>query len=292
MNAEKVDSESVYRLLTNNVNYKNLMFMSDKQRFLRTISFEEVCVFLRWEDIMTMPGINNNSWQIANNAFLSVGTREDFFSLNKRLREHQVVETQRPLTAEEMRDWQTSNLKKYAESGLKLEDLNREAWKSRIYPSSVELLRHLLENYSKICIVSSGIKNVIEGTLNFYGIDQREYENLQINATELIFNKAGTLIGWDDNSIVTANRKPLIVHGFSRIWDIEHENIFVVGGNTDLNMLNFVDEKATMIFFCPFHKRKLLTEKGFAHISSIAHGYVKHFNPITKFFTQISSRPV
>ena len=292
MSMEKVGSESMYRLLTNNVNYKNLMFMSDKQRFLRTISVEEVCVFLRWEDIMTMPGINNNSWQIANNAFSSVGPREDFFSLNKKLKEHQAIEAQRPLTAEEMRAWQTSNLKKYADSGLKLEDLQREARKSRIYSSSVELLKYLVEKYSKVCIVSSGIKNVIEGTLNFYGIDQREYENLQINATELIFNRAGTLIGWDDNSIVTADRKPWIVHGFSRIWDIEHENIFVVGGNTDLNMLDFVDEKATMIFFCPPHKRKLLTEERFSYISSIAHGYVKHFDPITKFFTKISSRPV
>lgn len=291
MKIKNIDLEQLHAVLTNDVNCNCLMVLGQKNKFLREkIPCQELAVIFDWDDTLTKPGINNNSWQIANNAFSKVGTTKDILLLDKIARQYHEIEKQRPLTRKEMKNWQRTNIEMYLDNGLNLKCLDKEIQKSRIYLSGAILLVYLLENCSKVSIVSSGIKNVIEGSLNYYGINPKEYGNMQINATELSFDKSGTINGWEENSIVTADQKPWLVHGFARIWDIKHENIFVVGdGNTDLNMLDLVSKEASMIFFSPSHKKESMTKERLNFVSSKAHGFVKeNFSIITDFFYQIT----
>lgn len=289
MKVKRVKLDELHSVLTSNVNCEHLIIPKDTEKFSREKIFsEELAVIFDWDDTLTKPGINNNSWQIANNAFSKTGERKDILLLDKMSKKYHEIEKQRPLTRKEMKEWQRLNMQMYVDYELNLNCLEKEIQKSRIYLSGAILILYLLENYSKVCIISSGIKNIINSTLNYYGINSKEYGNLQINATELIFNNKGIITGWEDNSIVTAEKKPWLVHGFARIWDIPHENIFVVGdGNTDLNMLDLVSKEATMIFFCPSHKKESLTKERFNLISSKAHGFVKeNFSVITNFFIE------
>jgi hypothetical protein len=49
-------------------------------------------------------------------------------------------------------------------------------------------------------------------------------------------------------------------------------------------MLDLVSDGATMIFFCPSHKRDILSRKKFELVSSKAHGFVKNnFGIIANF---------
>lgn len=291
MNTKTVRLNQLYGLMTNKNDYDFLMtFTKNKQRFSRKISCEDIAVIFDWDDTLTAPGINNNSWQVLNNAFSDVGTERDVAYLNIIRKQYHRIEQRRPLTSEEMEKWQRINLKMYVDYGLNLKYIEDEIKKTRMYLSGAMLIMYLLESNAKVCIASSGIRNVIRSTLNLYGIDPSKYGNLQVNATELFFEKDGTLSGWDDNSIVTADKKPWAAHCFSRNWDIEHKNIFVVGdGNTDLNMLDLVSDEATMIFFCPVHKRHSLLDERFNLVSRKAHGFVKEdFFTITNFFIQIT----
>lgn len=290
MRSRTIDLESLYSIMLNDRTCEYLLTIKNSDRFSRKIPCSDMAVILDWDDTLTEPGINNNSWQIMNNAFSKVGETKNNLLLEKIVKKYHEIEKQRPLTSKEMKEWQRTNLGIYTDGNLDLRCLEKEIQKSRMYLSGAILLVYLLENCSNVCIVSSGVRNVIEKTLEYYGIDPKKYGNLQINATEVSFDEKGIISGWEDNSIVTAEKKPWIVHSFSRIWDIPHENIFAVGdGNTDLNMLDLVSDGATMIFFCPSHKKDVLTRKKFELVSSKAHGFVKNnFGIITNFFIQTS----
>jgi phosphoserine phosphatase len=287
MRPKRVDLNHLYELMLGSQKCNYLIVTKDEQRFLRNIPSYQICLIIDWDDTLTG---DIGSWQIMNNAFSKVGTTKDNILIEKIAREYHKIEKKRSLTDKEMKGWQRTNLEMYVERGLNLKCLNREMKKAKMNLSGAILLKYLLEKCSKVCIVSSGVKNVIEETLFFYGINPNKYGNLQINATNLFFNKKGVLESWDDNSIITAKKKPWIVHSFSRVWDIEHNNIFAVGdGNTDLNMLDLVSKQATMIFFSPSHKKELITMEKLNFISQKAHGFVKEdFNIITNFFFNLS----
>ena len=283
---EVLRMEQMYEKMTNNVVFDHLIASRDMYKFLRTIPASELAVVCDWDQTLTMFGNRNNSWQIANNAFSKVGSTKEILLLEKTSKKYRKIERQRILTDKEMKEWQRINLQMYLQDGLRLECLEKEVRKARMYMHGAALLKYLLESGSKVCIVSSGVSNVIEAMLNLYGINPKEYENLQINATKIFFDSSGIMSDWDDQSIVTTKNKPWIVHVFSRIWDIEHKNVFAIGdGNTDLHMLDLLSREATMIYFCPVHERKYLTMEKFEPIYGKAHGFAKeNFGVITDFF--------
>lgn len=286
MKTKVIRLEDLYSLMANDAACDCLLTTNHIHRFSRKIHYSDIGVILDWDDTLTMPGIHNNSWQITNRAFSKVGTTKDNLLLEKIAKQYHEIEKQRPLTSAEMKKWQRTNLEMYVNRGLRLDCVEKEIGRSSMDTYGAILLIYLLKNCSKVCIASSGVKNVIERTLERSGIDHRKYGNLQINATELVFNKKGTIEGWDDQSIVTAKNKPWITSSFSKIWDISHENIFAIGdGNTDFNALDLVSKDATMIFFCPSHRRETLTKEKMELISQKAHGFVKEdFGIITNFF--------
>lgn len=284
MKLKIVNQDQLHMILTSNINCNCLIVSKEADRFVRKIPCQELGLILDWDDTLT----EHSSWRIANNAFSKVGTRKEILLLDKISKHYHSIERERPLTSTEMKAWQRTNMQMYVDHGLNLKCLDKEINKSGMYLCGAILLIYLLESGSKVCISSSGVKNVIEKILKLYGINPNKYENLQIDATELIFNEKGVMTGWENDSIVTVKNKPRITHSFSRIWDIEHRNIFAVGdGNTDINTLDLVSEEATMIFFAPKHKRELMTKQKFDLISNKAHGFVKdNFEVITNFFIQ------
>jgi len=258
------------------------MTTKEPDRFLRKIPCQELGLILDWDDTLT----EHSSWRITNNAFSKVGTRKEILLLDKISNYYHSIERERPLTSTEMKAWQRTNMEMYVNCGLNLRCLNKEIERSEMYSFGVILLKYLLEKGTKVCISSSGIKNVIEKTLELSDINPNKYGNLQINATELCFNKKGIVTDWEKDSIVTCKNKPWITSSFSKIWNIEHRNIFAVGdGNTDINVLDLVSKEATMIIFSPEHKRELMTKQKFDLVSNKAHGFVKKdFGIITNFF--------
>jgi phosphoserine phosphatase len=283
----EVELEEVYRIMKSK-DFPYYLMTENIDKFSSNIPISELGIFLDWDDTLTEPGINNNSWQIMDNAFSKVGSTKDIQRLWKARKHYHDIEKERPLTSKEMKEWQKFNLAMYVENGLKHSCLTRQIKSARMYLIAAVIMKYLLCHDAKVCIVSSGVKQVIEMTLRRYGINPDKYPNLQINATDVVF-EGNHMVGWDFNSIVTAKRKPIIVHSFSRIWDIKHENVFVIGdGNTDLNMLENLSKDAKMIFFCPAHKQESLTREKFDLISQTAQGFVKQdFGIIAEYFMEI-----
>ncbi|MDD3292941.1 MAG: hypothetical protein PHI45_01265 [Candidatus Pacebacteria bacterium] len=286
---EVLRMEQKYEIMTNEDDCNYLIMSDESYRFSKIIPASELALICDWDQVFTMPGNKNNSWQAVNNAFSKVGSRKDILLSEKMAKKYYAIKKERFLTDKEIKYWQRKNLEMYLENGLRLECLEKEIKKIKISIHGATLLKYLLESGSKVCIISSGVKNVIEGTLESYGIDPKEYENLQINATKILFDLSGTMSGWDDQSIVMNKNKPWVAHIFSKIWDIEHENIFVISGNnTGLNIMDLLSKEATMIYFCPAHEKKHLTMEKFELIYNKAHGFAKgNFELITDFFLRI-----
>lgn len=257
--------------LSNNRRSSYLMTPSAvlSKRFLRQVKAEDACVLFGWSYVLSP----NSSFGVAMMAIDRRKNRKDVFSFKKIMADYQILEEKGALSEEAAKQWIKANLEIFNSSKLSLRFLRTSTiYHSQMRNSAPMLIKYLLDKGVPVCIISSGIKEVIEFTLQRNGIKDKDYANLQINALDLNFNKQGSFDGYNHNTILTETKKANIAHKFADIWKAKPENVFAVVNDTA--MLRYFGAETTAIMFCAKDRK--------VRIPKNAHGFVKHdFNVVS-----------
>ncbi len=251
---------------------------ADDWRFKRMIQAPELGLIIKNDGVLIADSKKNRSWIIMQRALRSMGNIKAVNELEKLRRYYHKIKQDRGfLSVEQIHEWYTMNLKLLMSNCVTLQAIETQVQKYvEIYPEVIDFLKYLLDRGVNVCIVSTGIAEVIRLSLKVYGIDPEKYDNLKIFAIELRFSKEDQMTGYYPPTIQTLGGKSLLIKTFMTERGVKDENIIGIGDSlADRSVLNAFDKRASMVLFFSKHTISGLKEADLVKMPERVHAAVK-----------------